>query len=224
MGIITALSTVADGSMYNRQDMTDQDVIENRTKFLTAHDIAIAQTTRLHPSFDKQDFCIYREIDHIDQGLGMTDDTGVRADAIITTQPNHALFLPVADCVGASIYDPKHNVLTVAHLGRHNLEQGGAHKIITHLAHRYGSNPSDLQIQLTPAAGKREYQIWALENKGMKEATHEQLASAGILPSNITDSLVETTNNTDFYSYSEFLKGNRDQDGDHAIVAMITDN
>ena len=222
MGIVTALSTVADGSMYNRQDMTDQSVITNRTKFLAVRDIAMTQTTRLHPTFDKQDFCIYREIDELDQGLGMTDDTGIRADAIITTQPNHALFLPVADCVGASIYDPRRNVLALAHLGRHNLEQGGAHKIIMHLAHRYGSNPSDLQIQLTPAAGKREYKIWALENKGMKEATHEQLASAGILPSNIIDNTIETTNDPDYYSYSQFLLGNRDEDGDHAIVAMIT--
>lgn len=222
MGIITALSTVADGSMYNRQDMSDQSVIANRTTFLAAHDIVLTQSTRLHPTFDKQDFCIYREIDYLDQGLGMTDDTGIRADAIITTQPDHALFLPVADCIGASIYDPEHGVLALAHLGRHNLEQGGAHKIIRHLSHHYGSHPANLQIELTPAAGKREYKIWALENKGMKEAAHEQFASAGIVLANITDTSIETTSSTDFYSYSEFLKGNRDEDGDHAIVAMLT--
>jgi len=222
MRVTIVISTVADGSMYNRQNMLDPAVITNRTTFLAAHGMSINQTTRLQPTFDKHDFCIYREIDHIDQGLGMADDNGIVADAIITTQPNHALFLPVADCVGATIYDPEHHVLALAHLGRHNLEQGGAHKIIMHLSHRYGSNPHKLEIQLTPAAGKSEYKIWALDNIGIKEATHQQFASAGVPITNIVDNTAETTSDVDYYSYSEFLKGNRDEDGDHAIVAMIT--
>ena len=116
-----------------------------------------------------------------------------------------------------------HEVLALAHLGRHNLEQGGGHKIIAHLSHHYHSNPAKLRITLTPAAGKNEYKIWALENIGMKEATFEQLASAGVLQANIIDAPIETTSSADYYSYSEFLKGNRDEDGDHAIVAMMTE-
>jgi len=222
MLLITALSSVADGSMYNRHNAQDAAVIANRAAFLTSNAITIDQTTRLQPVFDKKDFCIYREVIDAEQGRGMTDDSGVIADAIITTQPYHALFLPVADCVGASIYDPEHGVLALAHLGRHNLEQGGGHKIITHLSRHYQSNPAKLHITLTPAAGKNEYKIWALENIGMKEATFEQLASAGVLQANIIDAPIETTSSADYYSYSEFLKGNRDEDGDHAIVAMMT--
>jgi len=222
MPLVVAQSDMSDGNMYNRHDMFDQSVIDNRTAFLAAHTIDMRQTTRLKVMFDRQDFCIYSEIDETTKGHGMQDDECIITDALITTHPNHALFLPVADCVGASIYDPDHQVLALAHLGRHSLEQDGASKIIMHLVRHYGSDPSRLHVQLTPAAGKDIYKIWALANMGMKEATLAQLAAAGITPANITDNAVETTSSRNHYSYSEFLKGNRDEDGDHAIVAMMT--
>jgi len=210
--------------MYNRHDMLDPAIITNRQIFLQHHNIQIQQTTRLEIRFDGDDFCRYKEISETAKGVGMQDREGIIADVLITTHADHALFLPIADCVGAAIFDPEHTVLAVAHLGRHSLEQNGAHEIIKHLVTNYSSDPAQLRVYLTPAAGKSEYTIWALDNKSIKEATREQLASAGVRDENIIDTAVETTNSSDYYSYSQFLQGNRTEDGDHAIVAMMTNS
>lgn len=224
MTSVVAVSNTSNGSMYNRHDMLDPAIIANRQAFLQRHDIQMNQATRLEIRFDSTDFCRYKEINETTKGVGMRDDTSIIADALITTHVDHALFLPLADCVGAAIFDPEHAVLAMVHLGRHSLEQNGAHKIISHLVANYGSDPAQLRVHLTPAAGKSEYAIWALNNKGMKEATREQLASGGVRDENIIDTTIETTSSSDYYSYSEFLKGNRTEDGDHAIVAMMTNN
>lgn len=222
MNLTVAISTVSDGSMLNRNDVFDPEVIKNREAYLEAHSITLEQSTRVRVNYDRDNFCRYITVDELYKGQGMRGDDVVIADALITTRPEHALFLPIADCVGAAIYDPIQHIVAVAHFGRHSLEQSGAHKIISHLKEKYGSNPKDIQIWLTPAPGKDVYPIWALDNKGMKEVTFEQLKSAGILLENIIDNPTETDKDPAYYSYSEFLKGHRANDGDYAIVAMLT--
>jgi copper oxidase (laccase) domain-containing protein len=221
MDPIVAVSTVADGSMFDRKDPGDPNVIENRKTFLAAHTITLDQTTRLKVTFDTDDFCRYSEASPTMKSEGMRGNLEVPYDALVTTEPNHALFLPLADCVGATFYDPAHHVLGLAHLGRHSLEQQGAQKFVEYLQARYNSEPGDIRVWLGPAPGKDVYPIWALDNKGMKEVTFEQLHTAGILDENIIDNPAETDKDQNYFSYSEFLKGHRENDGDHAMVAMM---
>jgi len=221
MGILTAISTLSDGSMLNRENKSDPEVIRNRENFLATHSITRNQTVRLRVHFETKDFCRYRTVSTQHAGQGMVDDNIVPADALITTDKNLALLLPVADCIGAVIYDPDHEVLALAHFGRHSLEQKGAEKIIKHLHDEYSSQAENLKIWMTPAAGKNVYPIWKLGGKGMKEAAFEQLASAGIQKSQIIDNPAETTSDPRYFSYSEFLKGHRANDGDHAIFAIM---
>jgi copper oxidase (laccase) domain-containing protein len=222
MGIVVATSTVADGSLYNRTDPTDTTIIQNRRAFLSKYAISIEQSVRLKINFKTDDFCRYKAVNATHAGKGMQDDTSPLADAIITTERYLALFLPVADCIGAAIYDPEHGVLALAHLGRHSLQQHGAYKIIHHLIETYGTHPNKLQLWLTPAVSKAAYQIWKLDNKGMKEAAFEQFAEAGVEKFQIHDNPTGTDIDKSYYSYSEYLKGNRPVDGDHGIVAVLT--
>ena len=221
MAVKVAISTVDDGSMYNRHDSADITVYQNRITLLERLAVDPKAAVRLAASYDRDDFCQYTVLADDQAGRGVIDTHPYPGDALITTTPGTALFLPVADCVGAVLYDPENKVLALAHLGRHSLEQLGGAKIVHFLVDTFGSDPRSLQIWLTPAAGKDVYKIWALDNKGMKEATLEQLFAAGVLQENITDSSAETTGDPDYYSYSEFLKGNRTEDGDHAIVAVM---
>lgn len=223
MGIIVAISTTDDGSMFNRDEQTNPDIIAHRKKFLNTHGISLEQSTRFKITFDTHDFCRYKEVRHENMSEGMRDALNQPYDAIVTTQSNHALFLPVADCVGAVFYDPIHRILGLAHLGRHSLEQQGGMRFVSYLKNTYGSEPMDLKVWLGPAPGKDVYPIWALQNKGMKEVTHEQLHTAGILTENIIDNTAETDKDKRYFSHSEFLKGHRTNDGDHAVVAMMTD-
>jgi len=218
--VSVSISTVSDGSMYNRTDPSDMDVIENRSAYLSRQGISIDASVRAKTSYDRADFCRYVAVDTSDNASGMYGDEAPIADALITQTVGQTLFLAVADCVGAVFFDPVQQVLMLSHLGRHSLEQEGAAKSVHHLVTHYQSNPKNILVWLTPAPSKEIYPIWALDNKGMKEATFEQLASAGILSENITDNPIETDKDTRYFSYSEFLKGHR-EDGDHAIIATI---
>lgn len=216
------ISTVADGSMYNRHDIRSAAIIKNRERFLKKHGITMQQTTCFPANYSSDDFCRYRTVSRKDGGIGMTGDSPIIADALATRDSGHALMLPVADCIGTALYDPTQRVLMVAHLGRHSLEQQGGTKVVEYLQTEFNCNPADVQVWLTPAPGKDAYPIWALDNKGMKEAAFEQLQAGGILLNNIHDNPADTTKDENYFSYSEFLKGNRDHDGDYAIVAMMT--
>ena len=217
------ISTTKDGSMYNRHDPADDSVIENRKQFLATHSIDIDDTTRVKVDYSGSDFTRYHLAQGSDKAKGMYDNELPAADALVTTESGHALMLPVADCVGAVFFDESHHVIMVSHLGRHSLEQMGGQKSIEYLVKHFKTDPGTLKVWLTPAPGKDVYPIWALDNKGMKEATFEQLLEAGVQQENIIDSPIDTDKDPNYFSYSEFLKGNRPIDGDHAIIAIMTD-
>lgn len=223
MSIQVHFSTVADGSMYNRKDLTDPAVIENRRRFLESHGTTLENTTRIAFTYQGEEapYARYLTLNDTSFGTGMSGD-GIPADALITTEPEKALFLPVADCIAAVFYDPVHTVLMVSHLGRHSLEQEGAVSSVTYLAEHFGSDPQELHVWMSAAAGKENYPIWKLDNQGMKEAALEQLHRVGIRSEHITDIPADTTTDHTYYSYSEFLKGNRPEDGDHCVVAWMT--
>ena len=57
----------------------------------------------------------------------------------------------------------------------------------------------------------------------MKEVVFEQLAEAGITLENITDNSANTAIDPDYYSHSQFLIGNKPEDGRFAMVAMMVE-
>lgn len=228
---ITVLtSTVADGSMLNRHNPSDAAVVNNRETFLLKYGLQLDNTTRLRVNTlmratveHDTNYCRYLEVIDADKGRGMRDDEAPVADALVTTEVNHVLILPVADCVAATFFDPINHVLMISHLGRHSLEQEGGTKSVQYLVKHHHTNPARLKVWLSPAPSKELYPIWALDNKGMKEVTFEQLAEAGVLTKNIVDNPAESDKDPNYYSYSEFLKGNRREDGDYMVVATMTD-
>ena len=208
--------------MLNREDESDSQVNANRNIFLSKHGMDIQHTTRVNVQYgDQHDYLTYLEVKRSAMGAGMQDANIPVADALITRTKGHALFLPLADCVGAVLFDPAHSVLMVSHLGRHSLERQGGIASIEFMKKHYKSDPSLMSVWLTPAPSKASYTIWALDNKGMKEAAYEQLIKAGILPQNIVDNAEETDQNTDYFSHSEYLAGRRKTDGRYAIVAEL---
>jgi copper oxidase (laccase) domain-containing protein len=109
----------------------------------------------------------------------------------------------------------------LSHLGRHSLEVNGGVKSVEYLQSHYGSKPEDIHVWLSASIGKDKYPILKLDNKGMKEVVHEQLRTAGILPENIIDDVADTGVHPEYFSHSEFLKGNKPEDGCHAMAAYI---
>ena len=223
MGIIVGISQVSDGSMLDRTNTLNPEVLQNRRVYLDALGITVANTTRVCVTYQREDFLRYFLVNDDIKNHGMTDDAIPVADMLVTVEKDQALFLGIADCVAAVLYDPINKVLGVAHLGRHSLEQQGGQKAVEFFVKNHRSRPQDIKVWLSPAPSKDNYKIWKLDDKGMKEATFEQLYAAGITAENIIDNPAETDKDLNYFSYSEFLKGNRHTDGDHAIVAMMTD-
>lgn len=210
--------------MLNRDEVSVEQIIANREKWLASIDVPIASTYRICLTYENTDsFCRYREVSDADASANTLDGNNVISDALITTRPGVALFLPLADCIGAVLHDEEHGVLMMSHLGRHSLEQNGGVRSVEHLTRHYGTNPAKLKVWLSAAIGKAHYKIFALDDKGMKEALYEQLASAGVIRENIEDTDHDTGTHGEYYSYSQYLRGNKTENGRHAVVAMMTD-
>lgn len=222
--VLVAHSQVKDGSMANREDARDKQVMTNRHTWLLGLGIDESNTYRVALTFEQNgDYCRYRTISENDIPANTFDAPNKAADALVTTQVNQALFLPLADCIGAVLFDEEHGVLMMSHLGRHSLEQNGGVRSVEYLTQHYQTDPKNLKIWLSAAISKDTYKIFALHNKGLKEVLYEQFAKAGVDIGNINDNTDDTGSNPQYYSHSEFLKGNKPDNGRHAIVAMMTE-
>lgn len=208
--------------MKARSDDQMDEVAHNREVFLAAHDIAIADTTLVRLVYEGGDYCRYATVGDYDKGDGIVRPSSKISDAMVVTQPGHALFLPLADCVGAVLYDPTKGILMLSHLGRHNLEQFGATKSVEYLVNEHGVNPKNLTVWLSPAASKDYYPVYAFDNRSLHDVTTEQLLAAGVTHDKIETSSIDSAADPNYYSHSQFLKGNRPDDGRFAVVAMMT--
>jgi copper oxidase (laccase) domain-containing protein len=219
--LMVGVSSVHDGTMKFGTD-TDQAVTANRRAFLSKLTINPAHTTLISITYDTDDFAKYRIVTEAEKSKGMNQPSNEYADALVTTKPNHALFLPLADCVGVVLYDTKQHVLMVSHLGRHSIEINGAAKSVAYLQRKCGTDPANLLVWLSPAVGKATYPLSAFAGKAMHEVIFEQLKSVGVLPNQIEASAVDTAQDPNYFSHSQYLKDSALPNGRFAIVAMMT--
>lgn len=222
--IVAAVSSVGDGNMKFGIE-NDDDVIKNRQRFLGSLGIDLKNTTLVtidySPNASYEQYCT---VNDGDKGSGMfAPDSLTVADALVVTKPGHALFLPLADCVGVILYDKMNNVLMLSHIGRHSAEVNGAAKSVQYLVDSFSSQPGMLHAWLSPAVGKATYPLHALNDKGLHEVITQQLLDAGLRAENIEASAIDTAHNTNYFSHSEYLAGNRDSKGRFAVVAMMMD-
>lgn len=213
-------STAADGSMKST-DGSFASVLPTRTAFLTNCGLRPENTTLVHLTYGAPHYTRYQTVDSSLAGDGITRAPSFEADGVVTKTSGLALFLPLADCIGTVLHDPVKKVLMVSHLGRHNLEESGGTRSVQYLRDQFDCDPKDITIWLSPAAGKDNYPLFAFAGRSMHDVAAEQLIAAGVPPENITTSPIDVTTDPDYFSHSEFLKGNRETDGRFAIVAVM---
>jgi len=80
-------------------------------------------------------------------------------DAFITNQRRIALGIYVADCCAIYIVDPETPAVGLVHSGRKGTELGVVTDAITKLIERFGSNPAELIVQLSPCIRPPHYEI-----------------------------------------------------------------
>lgn len=73
-------------------------------------------------------------------------------DYLITNVPGVGLAVATADCLPIIAYDPKHEVVGVAHAGWKGSCAGVAMKMVGDMFKHFGSDPKELQIFFCPSA------------------------------------------------------------------------
>lgn len=219
--IVAALSSKGDGNLkFGLGD--DMDILKNRERFLDKVGIDIHHTSLVGITYDTEDFVKYRIVTLEDKGRGMFGAaTEEYVDALVTTEPGHALFLPIADCAGAILYDPSRRVLMVSHLGRHSVEQDGATKSVAYMVNKCQVRAADILVWVSPSVGKATYPLKAFGGRSLQEVIVDQLAHAGVTKEHIQVSPIDTAHDENYFSHSEFLKGRQDTPGRFAVVAMM---
>ena len=82
-----------------------------------------------------------------------------RCDGIITNQRDIALGIYVADCCAVYIVDPKTAAIGLAHSGRKGTELGVVTKTIKQMIDRFGSDPANMIVQLSPCIRPPHYEV-----------------------------------------------------------------
>src|SRR4029077_3728794 len=79
-----------------------------------------------------------------------TDKDFPACDGIITNQRRVVLGVYVADCCAAYIVDPKTPAIGLVHSGRKGTELGVVTNAINQMIERFGSDPAEMIVQLSP--------------------------------------------------------------------------
>jgi copper oxidase (laccase) domain-containing protein len=88
-----------------------------------------------------------------------TDKEFPGRDGIITNQRGVALGIYVADCCAVYIVDPKTPAIGLAHSGRKGTELGVVTNAINQMIERFGSNPVEMIVQLSPCIRPPHYEV-----------------------------------------------------------------
>ncbi len=87
------------------------------------------------------------------------DDEFAGCDGLITNQNRLALGIHVADCCAVYLVDPRTPAIGLVHSGKKGTELAIAAKAIERMRERFGSNPADLIVQLSPCIRPPHYEI-----------------------------------------------------------------
>jgi hypothetical protein len=115
-------------------------------------------------------------------------------DGLVTSERGVALGIYVADCCAVYIVDPRTPAIGLVHSGRKGTELGVVPNAIRQMIDRFGSNPANMIIQLSPCIRPPHYEVdFAAE-------IVRQCRASGV--KEIHDSSVCTTCDLDrYYSY-----------------------
>ena len=80
-------------------------------------------------------------------------------DGIITNQHGIALGIHVADCCAVYIVDPKTPAIGLVHSGKKGTELGVAGKAIRQMIDKFGSDPPNMIVQLSPCIRPPHYEV-----------------------------------------------------------------
>lgn len=209
--VISETSDINDGNLDFRFSSSKK-VIENRKKFFSRINIPINRVVCMNVTNHKDDI---RVVGNSDVREGIFDlDTAPRVDALVTAVPNIYLMLLTADCIPASIYDPKRRLIALVHLSRETTVLKLAEKVLSKLENEFSAKPSELFIKFGPHIKKDSYSI------DITKENLKQFIKKGVRKDNISVSEVDTYRSPDYFSFRR-SKFKEEKEGRFATILGI---
>ncbi|MFA6099106.1 MAG: polyphenol oxidase family protein [Patescibacteria group bacterium] len=210
-----ACSERRDGNMSFRHGSRPE-VMKNRKRFFRKVAVAPEKIVVMNLRHSTK----IKFVDWRDRGFGALKPSGVKADCLVTKKSDLFLFLLTGDCLPTILYDPKKNILALAHLSRHNTDRLYAKKIITTLKNKYQCHSKNIMIAIGPAIHQKSYikDHASQQNKAswrpfIKKLHREkiaidligynkkQLIRAGVLPSHFIVGNIDTAASRQYFSH-----------------------
>jgi polyphenol oxidase len=234
-GITHGISGVGDGNISFRLGPHDA-VLACRTKFLGALGIPLDRSVSQHGMGDR---ILVAGSEHL--GRGMRDsETSVEANAFITNQPNIGFFLPIADYLPITIFDPVQKVIALVHASRPATNLQIAAKVIAKLKSEFNCKPAGLLVAFGPTIQAKSYifnnHIYDLVTKDWQPFlkilepgriavdvpayNRAQLIQAGVPAANIEDPGIDTTSSPNYFSHVRSTKTG-EPEGRFAAAVML---
>ncbi|MDO9547283.1 MAG: peptidoglycan editing factor PgeF [Pelolinea sp.] len=137
-------------------------VIENRrriTEILKLEDNSIYDVWQVHSN----------RVISTDQPRGL-DIPHLKADAIITGNPDVTLLMLFADCVPIMFYDPEKDVAAIAHAGWQGTVNGVVIETVKKLQTIFGTDPKNLIVCIGPSIRVDHYEVGQDVEKEIKNS------------------------------------------------------
>jgi YfiH family protein len=215
---------------------TPERVQQNQKRLAEALDLNPATIIRCRQTHGTR----IAKVDTSDAGQWQED-----CDALITDSVGLPLMLVFADCVPLLFYDPTHHALGICHAGWRGTVNGAAEATLWAMQAAYESVPAQVIAGIGPSIGPASYPVgpdvvefaqaklpnadslftFVEDDDGQPhfdlwQANLEQMVAAGIPPTQIEVSRIDTAQNThDFFSH----RAERGQCGLFGMVAWLTD-
>ena len=130
--------------------------------------------------------------------IELGDAPGERAgvDGLVTDVPGALLGIYTADCCAVFLVDPVRRAIGLVHSGKKGTELGITGIALATLRARYGTDPADVLVQLSPCIRPPLYEV------DFAASVRAQAAAAGVPRAQIHDSgLCTGADTARFYSY-----------------------
>ena len=132
----------------------------------------------------------------VDQESDFSVFPAPETDGLITQKKGIALGIYVADCCAVYLADPITGAFGVLHSGKKGSEGGITSQAILLMQNHFGTDPSDMVVQLSPCIRPPAYEI------DFAALIRSQALDAGVRPENLHDTGVCTSTDLNrFYSY-----------------------
>lgn len=157
--VTAASSSLVDGEMKRGQSEDPEQVTNHRDAWLKSFGSSVASATLVNVRYgDDVTYDRILDVGKNELGGGMIPEKEIgEADALFTGTPGQTLFLPLADCGGAVLFDAEQKALGLLHLGRHSTFDHLAEKSIRHMEKTYGTNPENVFAWISPAISGESY-------------------------------------------------------------------